>query len=191
MHTGILSNIARLQKEGFPAPQPLPASSRHYPLLPGFPPISRSSSTEAVAQAQRSFLHFRSFDAFLFPPSPAMASVGGATGLSTWYYIIEACSQEPGICFQFYFLDYTLVDYLHKHDYTLAPTWLLQCSLKLHHHAYLICFAINAVQVVYEVGRGLNSPFLPFHMCKPQHPFWKHTLINKHNCVLWSSPEES
>lgn len=78
-----------------------------------------------------------------------MASVGGATGLSTWYYIIEACSQEPGICFQFYFLDYTLVDYLHKHDYTLAPTWLLQCSLKLHHHAvpHLLCYQCSPSSV--------------------------------------------
>lgn len=56
---------------------------------------------------------------------------------------------------------------------------------------YLIHFAVNEAWMVYEVGRGLNNLFIPFHTCKPQHPFWKHTLINKHNCLLWSCPEES
>lgn len=176
-----------LQREGFPGPpQPLPAPSRHYPLLPGFPPVSRPSSTQAVAQAQRSFLHLWSFDACLFPPSPAMVSIGGATGLSTWYYTIKTCSQKPGICFQFYFLDYTLVDYLHKDHYTLAPTWFLPCPLK-HHHAipHLLSYKISSD----GAWGGLRiKQSIHFHTCKPQHPFWKCTLINK---LLWSSTEES
>lgn len=187
-HTGIWSNIARLQMNGFPGPQP-PSSPIHF--LPGLPPISVSSSTEAVAQAQRSFLHFWSSDACFFPPSPAMASTDGAAGLSTWYYIIETCSQKPGIYFQFYLLDYILVDYLHKDHYTLAPTCFLLCSLKHHHDAvpHPLCYKCSSNDV--QVGRGLNNPFIPFHKCKPQHPFWKQTLINKHFGLLWSSTEES